>query len=106
MNWARGIRSGRPPGSCPHSCRVRHQITRVCEAGCIDRRGPHCSGGELTVAEAYIPHLAAWLVRFLSAIGNNGSVMVTGHDIGGGIAQYLLTSPVDVPRPALVNAVM
>ena len=58
-------------------------------------------------AEASIPRLAAWLVRFLDAMGNKGPVMVAGHDIGGGVAQHLLVSRlVDVPRLALVNAVM
>jgi pimeloyl-ACP methyl ester carboxylesterase len=51
--------------------------------------------------------LAAWLVRFLDAMGNKGPVMVAGHDIGGGVAQHLLISRlVQVPRLALVNAVM
>jgi pimeloyl-ACP methyl ester carboxylesterase len=73
----------------------------------VDFPGFGRSGGELTVAEASIPQLAAWLVRFLRAIGHNGPVMVAGHDIGGGVAQHLLTSrAVDVPRLALVNAVM
>jgi pimeloyl-ACP methyl ester carboxylesterase len=46
-------------------------------------------------------------VRFLDAMGSKGPVMVGGHDIGGGVAQHLLISRVvDVPRLALVNAVM
>ena len=46
-------------------------------------------------------------MRFLRAMGNDGPVMVAGHDIGGGVAQHLLISRVvDVPRLALVNAVM
>ena len=73
----------------------------------VDFPGFGRSGGELTVAEASIPRLAAWLARFLNAIGNDGPVMVAGHDIGGGVAQHLLISRVvDVPRLALVNAVM
>ena len=73
----------------------------------VDFPGFGRSGGELTVAEASIPRLAAWLVRFLRAMGNDGPVMVAGHDIGGGVAQHLLISRVvDVPRLALVNAVM
>jgi pimeloyl-ACP methyl ester carboxylesterase len=72
----------------------------------VDFPGFGRSGGELTVAEASIPRLAAWLVRFLDAMGNKGSVMVAGHDIGGGVAQHLLISRLlDVPRLALVNAV-
>lgn len=73
----------------------------------VDFPGFGRSGGELTVAEASIPRLSAWLVRFLDALGNKGPVMVAGHDIGGGVAQHLLISRrVDVPRLALVNAVM
>jgi pimeloyl-ACP methyl ester carboxylesterase len=73
----------------------------------VDFPGFGRSGGELTVAEASIPQLAAWLVHFLDAMGKKGPVMVAGHDIGGGIAQHLLISrAVDVPRLALVNAVM
>ena len=73
----------------------------------VDFPGFGRSGGELTVAEASIPRLAAWLVRFLDAMDNKGPVMVVGHDIGGGVAQHLLISgAVEVPRLALVNAVM
>ena len=73
----------------------------------VDFPGFGRSAGELTVAEASIPQLAAWLVRFLDAIGSKGPVMVGGHDIGGGVVQQLLISRVvDVPRLALVNAVM
>lgn len=73
----------------------------------VDFPGFGHSGGELTVAEASIPGLAAWLVRFLDAMGNKGPAMVAGHDIGGGVAQYLMISRVvRVPRLALVNAVM
>ena len=72
----------------------------------VDFPGFGGSGGELTVAEASIPRLAAWLVRFIDAMGNKGPVMVAGHDIGGGVAQHLLSSRLlDVPRLALVNAV-
>ena len=73
----------------------------------VDFPGFGRSGGELTVAEASIPRLAAWLVRFLDAMGEKGPVMVAGHDIGGGVAQHLLASgAVQVPRLALVNAVL
>lgn len=72
----------------------------------VDFPGFGHSGGELTRAMASIPQLAGWLVRFIEAMGNKGPVMVAGHDIGGGVAQYLLTSQLlDVPRLALVNAV-
>jgi pimeloyl-ACP methyl ester carboxylesterase len=73
----------------------------------VDFPGFGRSGGELTVAEASIPRLAAWLVRFLEAMGNKGPVMIAGHDIGGGVAQHLLIGRgVEVSRLALVNAVM
>jgi pimeloyl-ACP methyl ester carboxylesterase len=73
----------------------------------VDFPGFGRSGGELTVAEASIPRLTAWLVRFLDAMGEKGPVMVAGHDIGGGVAQHLLISrAVDVSRLGLVNAVM
>ena len=72
----------------------------------VDFPGFGRSGGELTVAEASVPQLAAWVVRFLDAMGNKGPVMVAGHDIGGGVAQHLLIrEAVDVPRLALVNGV-
>jgi len=72
----------------------------------VDFPGFGRSGGELAVAQASVPQLAAWVVRFLDAMGNKGPVMVAGHDIGGGVAQHLLISrAVDVPRLALVNAV-
>lgn len=73
----------------------------------VDFPGFGCSGGALKVSEASVPQLAAWLVRFLGALGHKGSLMVAGHDIGGGVAQHLLTSgTVEVSRLALVNAVM
>jgi pimeloyl-ACP methyl ester carboxylesterase len=73
----------------------------------VDFPGSGRSGGELTVATASIPQLSAWLVRFLDKIGHKGPVMVAGHDIGGGVAQHFLVSgAVEVPRLALVNAVM
>ncbi|MFZ3326590.1 MAG: alpha/beta hydrolase, partial [Methylocella sp.] len=73
----------------------------------VDFPGFGRSGGELTVQDASIPRLSAWLVRFLRALKHGGPVMVVGHDIGGGVAQHLFVSrAVDVPRLALVNAVM
>jgi pimeloyl-ACP methyl ester carboxylesterase len=73
----------------------------------VDFPGFGRSGGELTVQDASIPSLSAWLVRFLRALKHEGPVMVAGHDIGGGVAQHLFVSrTVDVPRLALVNAVM
>jgi pimeloyl-ACP methyl ester carboxylesterase len=78
------------------------------------RRWPCCStspaassGGELTLAEASIPQLTGWLVRFLETMGKNGPVMVAGYYVGGGVAQHLLISgAVEAPCLALVNAVM
>ena len=73
----------------------------------VDFPGFGRSGGELTVEDASIPSLSAWLVRFLRALKHEGPVMVAGHDIGGGVAQHLSVGrPVDVPRLALVNSVM
>src|ERR1700726_1769585 len=53
----------------------------------VDFPGFGRSGGELTVQDASIPRLSAWLVRFLRALKHEGPVMVVGHDIGGGAAQ-------------------
>ena len=73
----------------------------------VDFPGFGRSGGELTVANASIPALAGWLPQFLAALRIDGSVGLAGHDIGGGVAQHLFVSrAVDVPRLALVNAVM
>jgi len=73
----------------------------------VDFPGFGHSGGQLSVTTASIPALAAWLVRFLGAMNAKGSLMVAGHDIGGGVAQHLLVrGPIEVTRLALVNAVM
>lgn len=73
----------------------------------VDFPGFGRSGGELTIAEASIPRLAAWLGHFLGAMGQDGPVRIAGHDIGGGVAQHLLISAATkVSRLALVNAVM
>lgn len=73
----------------------------------VDFPGFGRSGGELTVSEASVPRLSAWLLRFLGALGHRGSVMVAGHDIGGGVAQnFMLANEVEVPRLAVVNSVM
>jgi pimeloyl-ACP methyl ester carboxylesterase len=73
----------------------------------VDFPGFGRSGGELTVSEASIPRLSAWLRRFLEALGHRGSVMVAGHDIGGGVAQhFMLANEAEVPRLAVVNSVM
>jgi pimeloyl-ACP methyl ester carboxylesterase len=73
----------------------------------VDFPGFGRSGGELTLSEASVPGLSAWLLRFLGALGHRGSVMVAGHDIGGGVAQhFMLANEVEVPRLAVVNSVM
>jgi pimeloyl-ACP methyl ester carboxylesterase len=73
----------------------------------VDFPGFGRSGGELTVEDASLPRLSAWLLRFLDALAHKGPTMVAGHDIGGGVAQHLmLARPADVQRLALVNAVM
>src|ERR1700740_2830519 len=75
--------------------------------GAVDFPGFGRSGGELTLSEASVPRLSAWLVRFLDALGHKGPVMVAGHDIGGGVAQHLmLANKVEVPRVAVVNGIM
>lgn len=73
----------------------------------VDFPGFGRSGGELTISEASVPRLSAWLIRFLQALGHKGPVMVAGHDIGGGVAQHLmLAKEVKVPRVAVVNGIM
>lgn len=72
----------------------------------VDLPGCGCSAGELTLETATVPALTAWVERFLAALGVSGPVAVTGHDIGGAVAQRLLVkSGIDVPRLALVNSV-
>jgi len=73
----------------------------------VDFPGFGRSGGELTISEASVPRLSAWLLRFLAALRHTGPVMVAGHDIGGGVAQHLmLAKQVIVPRVAVVNGIM
>jgi pimeloyl-ACP methyl ester carboxylesterase len=73
----------------------------------VDFPGFGRSGGELTVSEASVPRLSAWLIGFLQALAHQGPVMVAGHDIGGGVAQHLmLAKEVEVPRVAVVNGIM
>lgn len=73
----------------------------------VDLPGLGRSAGELTLADATVPALAAWVERFLRALGHDGPVGIAGHDIGGGIAQHLVVKgTTEVSRFALVNAVM
>jgi pimeloyl-ACP methyl ester carboxylesterase len=70
----------------------------------VDLPGLGRSGGELTPADARIPALAQWVLRFLEALGGEEPTAVVGHDIGGAIAQHL-TVRATVARLALVNSV-
>jgi pimeloyl-ACP methyl ester carboxylesterase len=70
----------------------------------VDLPGLGRSGGELSLAEAGVPSLAGWVLRFLEALGDQEPVAVVGHDIGGAIAQHL-TVHATVRRLALVNSV-
>jgi len=74
----------------------------------VDLPGFGRSGGAPTPAEATVPALARWAVRFVEALGEaDKPVLLGGHDIGGGIAQQMLIDePLDIPRLVLMNAVM
>jgi pimeloyl-ACP methyl ester carboxylesterase len=73
----------------------------------VDLPGFGRSGGELAVADATVPALADWVVRFAAALEIHGSIYLAGHDIGGGIAQHLLIDgKLEVSKLALINAVM
>jgi len=74
----------------------------------VDLPGFGRSGGEPTPAEATVPALAQWAVRFVRALGEaDKPVLLGGHDIGGGIAQQMFVDgALDIPRLALMNAVM
>lgn len=70
----------------------------------VDLPGLGRSGGELTFAEASVPRLAAWVLRFIEALGAGEPIALVGHDIGGAIAQHLAVHAT-VRRLALVNSV-
>jgi pimeloyl-ACP methyl ester carboxylesterase len=70
----------------------------------VDLPGCGRSGGELNAATATVPALAAWVLRFLDALGAHGPLRLAGHDIGGAIAQRLAAGGT-VERLALVNSV-
>jgi pimeloyl-ACP methyl ester carboxylesterase len=73
----------------------------------VDLPGFGRSGGELTPKAATVPELAAWVVRFVRALGVDGPVSVIGHDIGGAIAQHLLVSDmIDMNAFGMVNGVI
>ncbi|SEH02271.1 Pimeloyl-ACP methyl ester carboxylesterase [Nonomuraea solani] len=72
----------------------------------VDLPGLGRSEGELTMATAAVPALAAWVTRFAAALGADEPLAVAGHDIGGAVAQHLLAAgTVKVRRLALVNSV-
>jgi pimeloyl-ACP methyl ester carboxylesterase len=72
----------------------------------VDLPGSGRSGGELTLNTATVPELAAWVVRFVSALDGAEPVAVAGHDIGGALAQHLLVAEdLEVERLVLVNSV-
>jgi len=72
----------------------------------VDLPGCGRSGGELTPEGATVPALAAWVERFLDALGAPAPLNVAGHDIGGAIAQRLAVRGArPVERLALVNSV-
>ncbi|MEU1728987.1 alpha/beta hydrolase [Nonomuraea sp. NPDC005692] len=72
----------------------------------VDLPGLGRSEGELTLETATVPALAAWVARFAAALGMDAPAGVAGHDIGGAVAQHLLTGgELTVPRLALVNSV-
>lgn len=85
-------------------------LSRLAEAGlrpiAVDLPGLGRSGGELSPETATVPALADWVRRFASTLGISGPIAVTGHDIGGAVAQHLLAhGRLEVPRLALVNSV-
>ncbi|KFU81881.1 Pimeloyl-ACP methyl ester carboxylesterase [Amycolatopsis lurida] len=86
-------------------------LERVAEAGlrplAVDFPGMGRSEGELTLETATVPALADWVTRFADALGISGPVAVAGHDIGGAVAQHLLTGGrLEVSRLVLVNSVL
>jgi pimeloyl-ACP methyl ester carboxylesterase len=74
----------------------------------VDLPGFGRSAGEPTPADATVPAFARWVVRFVEALGEaRKSVLLAGHDIGGGIAQQIFADGgLDIPRLALMNSVM
>lgn len=73
----------------------------------VDLPGLGRSEGELTTDTATVPALAAWVRRFVSAMGITGPIALGGHDIGGAVAQHLLVHDgFDVSGLALVNSVL
>ncbi|WP_434597992.1 alpha/beta fold hydrolase [Streptomyces sp. A5-4] len=86
-------------------------LGRLAEAGlrpiAVDLPGLGRSGGELTPDTATVPALADWVARFTSALKLSEPTAVAGHDIGGAVAQHLLThGRLEVSRLALVNSVL
>ena len=72
----------------------------------VDLPGCGRSGGSLTLDAGAVPALAAWVERFLDALGAEAPLRIAGHDIGGAIAQRLaVRGTPTVERLALVNSV-
>ncbi len=89
--------------------RVWLPVLPALEAGrtvvALDFPGFGRSGGELDVASASVPALAALTGRVVDAFGWSGFAVI-GHDIGGGVAQHLAVHDRRVERLGLVNAVV
>lgn len=72
----------------------------------VDLPGAGRSEGQLTLGTGAVPALAAWVERFLDALGAGDYALLAGHDIGGAITQHLAVhGRRAVPRFALVNSV-
>ncbi|WP_216698807.1 alpha/beta fold hydrolase [Arthrobacter sp. H41] len=71
----------------------------------LDLPGFGRSEGELGVADATVPALAQTVLQAAVALGLE-SFALAGHDIGGGIAQYLTARTGRVDRLVLMNSVM
>jgi pimeloyl-ACP methyl ester carboxylesterase len=65
------------------------------------------SGGQLTVENATVPRLAELILRAADALQVGETFYLTGHDIGGAVAQHIMAFNEDrVPKLALVNSVL
>lgn len=71
----------------------------------LDLPGFGRSGGELDISHAAIPSLAETVLAAADALRLD-SFDLAGHDIGGGIAQYIAATTGRVNRLVLMNSVM
>ncbi len=71
----------------------------------LDLPGFGRSRGELTLEQATVPALAATVLAAADALGLE-NFDLAAHDIGGGIAQYLVATTGRVRKLILMNAVM